>query len=725
MGVGLTAACAGPAPPSPKVAVEASTLARAEALMENPLLHKSALPYHLPPFDRIEVAHFEPAFERGMREHLEEVERIARNPARPSFDNTILALERADELLRRTSAVFFNLVHSNTNPSLEELQERVAPKLAAHSDALYLNEPLFARVEQLFEQREALGLDKESAQLLDRYHTAFVRAGARLPEADKEKLRELNERLASLTNQYQQAVLRGVNASAITVSDVAELDGLSDEQLAIAADSARERGLKGQYLIALVNTTTQPVLAQLKNRALRRRLFEASTRRGLPGGAAGKYSTLGLVADIVRLRAERAALLGFDSHAAFVLEDETAKTPRAVNEMLERLVPAAVANARREAAELQKLIDQDAKVSEQKPFQLQAWDWDFYAERLRKARFDYDEAEVRPYLELNNVLENGVLYAAEKLYGLSFKPRSDLPVYHPDVQIFEVFDQSGRVGLCLFDWYARENKRGGAWMNDFVKQSALLNEKPVVVTNLNVQKAPAGQPTLMTFDEVTTAFHEFGHALHGLLSRVRYPTLSGTSVPTDFVEYPSQFNEMWAMDADVLEHYARHMRTGQVMPKALMEKVVAARKFNQGYATTEYLAAALLDQAYHQLSPDSTPAAQEVEAFEAAALARAKIQLEVVPPRYRSGYFSHIFSDPVGYSAGYYSYVWAEVLARDSERWFKQHGGLARENGDRFRSRVLGRGFTRDPLEMFESFKGGQPDVQPLLEARGLDSGAP
>lgn len=688
---------------------------------QNPLLVASTLDYEYPPFDRIEPAHFEPAFELGMQEHRHEVAVIAASPEAPSFENTIVALELAGQLLKRAKSVFSNLVQSNTTPTLDDLEAKVAPRLAAHEDALYLDAGLFDRVSRLYEQRRTLGLSPESVQLLERYYTRFVRAGARLAEPQKQQLRQLNERLAALTTRFRQAVLEGVNASGVVVQSEAELAGLSEQRKSIASEAAAERGSSGRYLITLVNTTTQPVLAELENRELRQRVYEASISRGLPKGPNERHVTTGLIAEIVALRAERAVLLGYPNHAAYVLADETAKTPEAVNAMLARLVPSAVENAHAEAREIQRQINEEARQAGTQPFLLRPWDWDFYAERAQKFEFAFDEAEVRPYFELGRVLQHGVLFAAEQLYGLSFQERHELPVYHPDVRVFEVFDHDGTpLGLCLFDWFSRPNKRGGAWMSEFVRQSNLLQKRPVVTTNLNVPKPPSGQAALMTFDEVNTAFHEFGHALHGLLSNVRYPMLSGTAVPTDFVEYPSQFNEMWATNDTVLANYARHHETGAAMPEPLLRKVIAMRLFNQGYQTTEYLAAALLDQAYHQLPRGGTPTAATIEAFEATALAAAKVQVDAVPPRYRSGYFSHIFSNPIGYSAGYYSYIWSEVLARDTERWFEEHGGLARKTGDAFREKVLSRGYTRDPLVMFEAFKGGPPDVAPLLEARGL-----
>jgi len=687
---------------------------------DNPFAKPSTLPYQTPPLDKIQDAHFAPALEAGMAAQLEEIEKIANNPAPPTFENTIVAMERTGDLLNRASSVFFNLASSNTNPTIDEVQKDMAPKLSAHNDAISLNAKLFARVKKLYDERATLGLDPESLRLLERYHTQFVRSGANLSEQDKAKLRELNERISSLTTEFRQMVLKGDNAGAIVVDDKAELDGFSETQIATAAEAAKARGLEGKWVIPLLNTTQQPALSQLKNRALRERIYKASISRGW----SGEFATTGLIAEIVKLRAERAALLGYPHHAAYVLEDATALTADAVNKMLSDLAPAAVANARKEAAEIQQLIDEQAKAAGKESFKLQPWDWDFYAEQVRKAKYAYDESEVRPYFEMERVLRDGVFFAAQELHGLSFKERKDIPTYHPDVRVFEVFNPDGSpLALFFVDWYARSNKRGGAWMNTFVDQSHLLGTKAVVLNNLNIPKPPAGEPTLLTFDEVTTAFHEFGHALHGMFSNVKYPTFSGTNVPRDFVEFPSQYNEMWATDPRVLANYAKHYKTGEAMPKELMDKVLASRKFNQGYATTEYLAAALLDQAYHQLPAGKTPSADEIEKFEAEALKRAGVDFYAVPPRYRSTYFLHIFSSPIGYSSGYYAYIWSEVLARNTEHWFNTHGGLKRENGDRLREKILSRGFSVDAMTQFRDFYGKDPEIGPLLEARGLTGG--
>jgi len=690
---------------------------KAASVHPNPFLHDSTLPYRLPPFDKIGNADFKPGLEAGMAQQRKEIDALTRNRAAVTFENTIVALERSGQMLDRVQRVFSYLTGSNTNPELEQLQAEMAPKLSAHSDAIYLNGDLFARVKTLHEQRDSLHLDPESLRLLDRYYTLFVRAGAKLSEADKTRLKQMNEQLSTLTTQFSQTVLKGVNAGAVVFDKVSDLDGLSAEQIAVAAEAAKARKLEGKWVIALLNTTGQPSLAQLKNRATRERVYKASTTRGW----GGEFDTTETLTKIVKLRAERAALLGYPSHAAYVLEDETALTPVAVNKMLQQLAPPAVENARKEAADMQKLIDEQAKAAGTASFQLAAWDWDFYAEQVRKAKYSYDESQVRPYFEADRVLREGVLFAAHELYGLNFKERKDLPVYLPDVRVFEVANSDGSpLGLILFDWYARDTKRGGAWMNSFVDQSRLFGTHAVVSNNLNIPKPPQGQPTLLTFDEVTTAFHEFGHALHGLFSSVQYPQFSGTSVPRDFVEYPSQYNEMWATDPRVIANYARHYKTAEPMPKELIDKVLAAAKFNQGFATTEYLAAAMLDQSWHQLSADQTPSAQDAAAFEAAALKRVGLDFAPVPPRYRSTYFSHVFANPVGYSAGYYAYIWSDVLARDTEHWFDTHGGLKRENGDALRQKVLSRGFSVDLLTIFKDFYGKAPDIEPLLESRGL-----
>lgn len=682
---------------------------------EGPFAHDSTLPYHMPPFDKVKEADYRPAFEAGMAEQRKEVDAIAHNPAPPTFENTIVALELSGRMLSRVSTLFFEMTSTNTSDEIDKIQAEIAPRLSRHQDSIFLDPALFARVIKLYEQRNSLGLDMESLRLIERYRALFMRAGAALSEADKDRLRKLNEQLSSLTTQFQQTLLKATNDGAVVVDKLSDLDGLPSELIAAAAESAKTRKLDGKWVITLQNTTGQPVLAQLKNRALRERIYKASVSRA-DGGT--DDNTAG-VAQIVKLRAERAALLGYANHAAYVLEDEMAGTPDAVNKMLAQLAPAAEANARREAADMRKLMDQQAKANQTKPFKLEPWDWDFYSEQVRKARYDFDESQVRPYFELNHVLMDGLFYAAHELYGLSFKERTDLPVYQPDVRVFEVFNEDGSpLALFLADYFARDNKQGGAWMSEYVSQSRLLGLKPVVVNNLNVRKPPAGQPVLLSFDDVNGMFHEFGHALHGMFSNVEYPLFAGTSVPIDFVEYPSQFNEMWSRDPKVLAHFARHFQTGEPMPQALMDKILTATKFNEGFATSEYLAAALLDQAWHQMSAGKTPQAKDVMAFETAALKKAGVDFYAVPPRYHTPYFAHIFEG--GYAAGYYAYIWSDVLAKDAEHWFNTHGGLERANGDFLRAKVLSRGFSVDSLTLFKEFYGQLPDVQPLLEFRGL-----
>jgi peptidyl-dipeptidase Dcp len=681
----------------------------------NPFAELSALPYRLPRFDAIKDSDFEPAFEAGMAEQRAQADAIAHNPQPPDFDNTLVALERSGGMLERVSNVFFNLDASNTNPQIQAIRQRMAPRLAAHKDQIFLNPDLFARVEAVWRSRADLGLDPESLQLVQRYRTLFVRAGAGLAAPEQARLRTLNERIAELTTRFDQNVRKATNDGAVVIDDASALEGLSPEQMGAAEQAARARGLEHKWVIALQNTTIQPVLAQLKNRALRERIYRASTSRA----SGGEADNTGVIAELAKVRAERARLLGFPDHAAYVLADQGAGTSAAVNRMLTELAPAAVAKVGRDAGELQSLIDSQARAAHAPSFRLQAWDWAYYAEQLRRARFDFSESDVKPYFEMNRVLQDGVFYAAHELYGLTFKARDDLPRYHPDVRIYEVFDADGsRLALLLTDLYARESKRGGAWMNEFVGQSRLTSTRAVVIINLNVARPAEGQPALMTFDESTTMFHEFGHALHGMLSSVKYPLLHGTATPPDFVEYPSQFNEMWAREPAVLAHYARHFQTGEPMPQALLDKVLAAQKFDQGYATTEYLAAAILDQSWHQIGPERAPPAAQAMAFEKAALQRARVDLEAVPPRYRSSYFTHIFD--VGYDAKYYAYIWSEVLARDTEQWFHRHGGLDRANGDFFRAKVLSRGRSEEPKELFEAFYGGPAEISPLLEHRGL-----
>ncbi|KZC34275.1 UNVERIFIED_ORG: dipeptidyl carboxypeptidase, partial [Rhodanobacter sp. FW104-R5] len=583
----------------------------------NPFFSESPLPLHYPQFDKIRDSDFAPGFDRGMAEHLKEVQAVADAAEAPTFDNTIVALEKSGQILSRTSTAFFSLVGVDINDARKAIQAEYAPKLAAHRDAISLNPKLFARIQQLYDTRDSLGLDAEGVRLVERYHTDFVRAGARLSDADKAHLKEINGELAKLGTRFSQNVLAEVNDSALVVDTKEELAGLTDEQIGAAAAAAKAKGLDGKYVIALLNTTGQPPEAQLHNRALRQRLHEASIARGSRGNA---YDNTAIVAQVLKLRAEKAKMLGYPTYAAYVLADETAKTPEAVNAMLTKLAPPAVANAKREGAAIQAMIDKEQKAKGEPTFALQPWDWAYYTEKVRAEKYDFDESQLKPYLEMKNVLENGVFYAAGQLYGLSFKQRTDLPVYNPDVLVYDVYNADGsQLAIFLADMYARPSKRGGAWMNSYVEQSALTGNLPIVANHLNITK-PASGPTLLTWTEVTTMFHEFGHALHGMFSNVKYPYFSGTSVPRDFVEFPSQVNEMWSDWPSVLANYAKHYQTGAPMPKALLDKVLATSKFNQGFTTTEYLGSAMLDQSWHQIGADKIPAAGGVVAFEAAAL---------------------------------------------------------------------------------------------------------
>ncbi|PZG21600.1 M3 family metallopeptidase [Nonomuraea aridisoli] len=656
-------------------------------MAENPFFAPSDLPYQLPPFGDVREEHYVPAFERGMAEQLAEVEAIANNPEPPTFENTIAALERSGRVLDRTATVFFSVAASHSSDGIMAIEKEVSPQLTRHSDAIRLNRALWERIKQVTTDVP------EESWLLEKYRDDFIRAGADLSEPEQARLRELNEELSKLSTEFAQSLLKASTESALVVTDPKELDGFDEAKI----ESLRKDD--GTYVLPLLNFTNQPGLAQLTDRDVRRRLYELSV-----GRAPGNFA---IAAEMATLRAERAELLGFPNHAAYSVADQTAKTVEAVEEMLGQLVGPAVRNARKEAEELAK----------QAGFAIEPWDWSYYSEKVRQARYDFDGAAMRPYFELNRVYRDGVFFAATKLYGITFTERPDLGGYHPDVTVFEVFEENGdRLGLFVLDPYARDTKRGGAWMNNLVDQSFLFGLKPVVMNNLNVTK-PASGPTLLTYDEVNTAFHEFGHALHGLFSQVRYPRVSGTSVPRDFVEYPSQVNEMWVTWPEVLANYAKHYETGEPMPAELVEKLKASEKFNQGFQTVEYLAATLLDWAWHKLEPGDT--VDDPEAFEATALEAAQIAFPLVRPRYRTNYFAHIFSG--GYSAGYYSYIWSEVLDAESVEWFKENGGLTRANGDHFRRELLSRGGSLDPLTAFRNFRGREPSIRPLLARRGLD----
>jgi len=692
------------------LAVFAPMVAQAPAETQgvNPLLQPSTLPFQAPAFDKLSNAHFLPAMEEGIKQQLAEVAAIADNPAAPTFANTIEAMERTGQLLERATNVFSNLTSSNTNPDLQKVEREIAPKLAAANDEIFLNAKLFQRVKAIYVNRAALPLNAESKRVVELYYQDFVRAGALLKDADKAMLRALNEEESSLQTEYSQKRLAANNAAAVVVDERAQLDGLSDSDIAAAAQEAEKRQLPGKWVLTMQNTTQQPYLSRLKNRTLRKRIFEASIMRG---AAAGPDTTEPTIARLAQIRALQAKLLGFPTFAAYALENQMARTPEQALKLVTQVVTASAAKSRVEAARMQKLIDQEGG-----GFTLEAWDWDYYAERVRKADYDFDQEEVRPYFELDRVLNDGVFFAATRLYGVTFRERKDLPVYDPEVRVFEVRDANGApLGLFYADFFERSNKDGGAWMNSFVRQSKLLESKPVVINNTNFVKPAPGQPVLLTSDNVTTMFHEFGHALHYLFFTAVYPR--NTRIARDFVEFPSQFNEHWALDPIVIANYAKHYKSGAPMPKALVDKIKRTGTFNQGYATTEAQAAALLDFAWHTLPADAP--LQNVPAFEAAALKKFNVDLTQVPPRYRSTYFTHIWSN--GYSARYYSYLWTKVLDTDAYDWFLEHGGLTRQNGDRFRTLVLSRGGQADFAQIYRDFRGRDPVPGPLLKERGLD----
>jgi peptidyl-dipeptidase Dcp len=676
----------------------------------NPLASESALPFAAPPFDKIKDSDYQPAIEAGITQNLADAEAIANNPDKASFDNTITALEKSGQLLNRANGLFQNILQSNSSDVLQKVSQEEAPKLAALNDAVLLNPKLFQRVKALYETRDGLGLNSDQKFLLERYYKKFVHAGANLPDADKATLKDLNGKIATLEAQYQDKLLAAADANAVVVDSKAELEGLSDAEIAVAADAAKDRKLDGKYVIPLRNTTQQPILATLKNRELRARILKASETRG---DAAGPTDLRDLIATLAQLRAQKAKLLGFPDFAAYTLELQMAKTPEAAMKLLNDLAGPASAKAKQEAAEIQTLIDQ-----EKGGFKLTASDWEFYAEQVRKAKYALDDAEVKQYFELNRVLEDGVFFAANKLYGLTFKERHDLPVYNPDVRVFEVFDADGK-SLVLFyvDYFARPNKQGGAWCNFLNNPSGLDNRKGIVVNVANFTKPAAGQPALISFDDVTTMFHEFGHALHAMFSIKYYPSQNGFNLPTDVIEFPSQFNEHWATEATVFANYAKHYKSGAPMPQAMFDKIKAAKNYGQGYAFAEVLAASLLDLEWHSLKADAPKQVPDV--FEAEALKRVKMDMPQVPPRYRSPYFLHIWAN--GYEANYYSYTWGEILDDDAFEWFTENGGLTRANGQRFRDKMLGPGFVADPMAQYRDFRGRDPEVKALERQRALD----
>ncbi len=675
-------------------------------MSQNPFLNRSTLPYELPPFSEITEDHYLEAFYAGTAEQMTEIDEILANPD-VSFENTIVALELSGQTLSRMLNVFYNKSSSDTNDRIDAIEAEIAPKLAAHSDAIRLNPDLFSRIKFLIEAKPQL--DDESAWLLDRYYRDFLQAGAALDETAREQVKKINEELSLLETQFSKNLLADTNDLAVFVEDVNELEGLTDNQIAACKAAAQARGFEEKYMISMVNFTGHPVLASLKKRELRERIMKNSLNKGMRGN---HFDTRDILRRMVELRAQRAKLFGLNSHAEYVLQEQTAGHPDRVHAMLRKIAPAAVANAKREAADIEKMIAQNEK------HELASWDWDYYTEQVRAEKYELDTSAMRPYFELDRVLNDGVFFAAEKLYGMKFEYRPDLVTYHPEARAFEVFNEDGStIGLYIGDFYTRDSKRGGAWMNSLVDQNHLLGQKPVVVNNMNIPKPPAGEPTLLTYDETTTLFHEFGHAIHGLLSNVKYPRFSGTSVQRDFVEFPSQVNEMWILWPEVLDNYARHYKTEERLPQAWVDKLNESSTFNEGHATTSYLAAAVLDLAWHSLS--DVDSVKDVAGFESKAIAYYGLDFEPVPTRYRSTYFSHIFAG--GYSAGYYGYIWSEVLDADTVEWFKNNGGLTRANGDHFRNTLMSRGGSLDSLQMFRNFRGRDADIEPLLRRRGLN----
>ena len=674
----------------------------------SPFYSPSTLPFHAPPFDKIKDDDYQPAIEAGMAEQLKEIEAIANNHAGPTYDNTIVAMEKSGQLLNRSVTTFFNVAGANTNSTLQKVRSNIAPKLAAHRDAIYLNDKLYQRVAALYKQRDTLKLDRESQRLLKYYYDEFVHAGANLNDTDKAALKKLNEEIASLSESFDSKLLAATKDSAFITTDKSALAGLSDAQITAAAESAKGRKVEG-FVIPLQNTTQQPDLGSLSSRPTRETIFQNSWGRAERGNANDTRET---ISKIAQLRAQKAKLLGFPNFAAWALENQMAKNPEAAISFMDALVPAATGRAATEAKDIQFVID-----AQKGGFQLQPWDWDFYADQVRKAKYELDEEQAKPYFEMNNVLENGVFFAATQLYGITFKERHDLPVYDPDMRVFEVFNADGS-SLALFytDYYKRDNKQGGAWMNNLVDQSKLMGTKPVVINVCNFAKPAAGEPALITSDDVRTMFHEFGHALHGIFANTMYPALSGANTARDFVEFPSQFNEYWAYEPTVFKHYARHYKTGALMPDELVAKIKKAHNFNAGYDITEVVAAAQLDMQWHTL-PVTAPL-QQPDEFEKSALEKKHLWVSTVPPRYRSSYFAHIWGG--GYAAGYYAYLWTQMLADDAYQWFVDNGGLTRANGDRFRKMVLSQGNTQDLETLYENWRGAKPTIAPMLKYRGL-----
>jgi peptidyl-dipeptidase Dcp len=680
-------------------------------ISDNPFSKPSTLPYEAPDFTQIKVEHFKPAFIEGMAQELTEIQRIASNPDAPTFENTIVAMERTGAMLSRAQRVFSNLTGTDINPQLQAIQVDMSPLFAAHSDNILLNPALFARVRELHDKQDQLGLNEEQMQLLKSVYRRFVRAGAMLTEAQKTRIREINSEMSSLTTQFSNNLLAITRESAVLVQTQAELDGLSPAQIAAAAKLATDRGHAGKWMISITNTTRQPILTSLNHRPTRQRVWEASAYRGL--GRNGGIDNRPIILQMAKLRAERAQLMGYENWAAFALEPQMAKSPEAAVKMLQDLVPPVLANSKREADAIREMIRREGQTHA-----LEAWDWEYYAEKVRASLYDLDDAEVRPYFELNKVLHDGVFYTMNRLFGVSFKKRTDIPVYHPDVEVYEVFNEDGSpIGLFYADYFARDSKRGGAWMSSFVTQSELQNQLPVVLNVMNIPKPAPGEPALISFDHVSTMFHEMGHGVHGMFSKVMYPSLSGTAVSRDYVEFPSTFQEDWAIHPEVLANYARHYQTNAAMPKELLDRLIAANSFNQGFDTQEYVAASLLDMEWHMLTPETIPT--DVEAFEQAALLKHGLDVAYIPPRYKSAFFAHVFSG--GYSASYYAYIWSEVLAADAFAYMQTRGGLTRANGAHLRNTVLSKGGTRESMQQYRDFRGQDPTVDALLRRRGLN----
>ncbi len=696
--------------PNPIVTAQSSDDSDLQLPAANAFAAPSSLPFHTPAFDKIKLEHYQPAFSVGMKQQLAEMAVIAAQTEAPTFENTIVAIEKSGALLTRVRNVFSNMTSAEKSKDLQNIETELAPLQAAHSDNILLNRGLLARVEKLYLAQDTLGLTGEQREVLKQHYESFVRAGAKLDESQQARIRVLNEQLSKLETKFEENLLAITEERSVFLDNATELDGMNEAAIKAAAEGAEKRGKAGKYLLEITNTTRVPLLTSLNNRTTRQRIWEASAYRGL--GRDGGIDNRPLILEIAQLRAERAKLLGFPNHAAYKLQNQMAETPDAAGKMLADLVPGVLAKVNVEAADLKAMIKSSGA-----DHKLEAWDWEYYSEKVRKERFDVEEAAVEPYFELDNVLKKGVFFTMNKLYGIEFRERTDLPVYHPDVRVFDVFDKDGsHFAIYYVDFFKRDTKRGGAWMSSFVDQSHLLNEKPVIVNVLNIPKPAAGEPALISFDNVTTMFHEMGHALHGMFSNVTYPSVSGTATPRDFVEFPSTFEEDWAIQPEVLSNYARHYKTGEQIPKELLDKVIRANKFNKGFDTLEYLAAALLDLEWHTLTSEKIP--EDAEQFETAALKKYGIDHSAVPPRYRTAYFAHIWSG--GYSSSYYAYLWSEVLAADAFAYMQTRGGLTRENGQSFRDTILSVGGSREAMDSYRAFRGSEPSVEALLKRRGL-----